>query len=107
VAELERNKLEIVNGLTDREYGRYTRQGGGEYIVTRFMDQAGKGFKASDESRLLESYAKRYAKYGIRCADPKRVMSLVRTQYTRYSRSATTTHTESGQGSTFRIDARN
>lgn len=72
IAYCERNEIHIERGLTDREYGKYIRKYGGEYIVTRFMDQAGKGFKASDEASLLESYAKRYAKYGIRCADPKK-----------------------------------
>lgn len=43
---------------------------GPERIVERFMDQASKGFWAHGESERQESYADRYYRYGIQCADP-------------------------------------
>lgn len=43
---------------------------GPERIIERFMDQAGKGFIASGEHQQVESYADRYYRYGIQCADP-------------------------------------
>jgi hypothetical protein len=69
IATLEGNRLEFQHGGTDKEYARYIRQQSGERIVYRFMDQAGKAFRASGESQLLETYARRYARYGIRCVD--------------------------------------
>jgi hypothetical protein len=43
---------------------------GPERIIERFMDQAGKGFIASGEHQQEESYADRYYRFGIQCADP-------------------------------------
>jgi hypothetical protein len=72
VAYLEGNKLEFHNAETDHEYAVYQRQKGGENIVTRFMDQAAKGFStaSSDGQRGGESYWDRYDKYGLMCLDP-------------------------------------
>lgn len=72
IAVLEGNRIEWVNAERDDEYGIYRDQPGGERVLYRFMDQAGKGFQASDESALLESYAKRYDRSGIHCSDPMR-----------------------------------
>jgi hypothetical protein len=70
VAKLEGNEIEWRNAETDQEYGIYRRKRGGERIIYRFMDQAGKGFRASDVSAPEESFARRYARYGIECSDP-------------------------------------
>lgn len=72
IACLEGNLIEWHNPEKPDEYGVYRRQPGGENVVYRFMDQAGKGFEASDEAHLLESYAKRYDRFGIQCVDPKK-----------------------------------
>ncbi len=52
------------------ERGMYVEKSGGEKIIYRYMDQAGKGFRATDESQPLESFSDRYDRYGIRCRDP-------------------------------------
>lgn len=70
LAVLEGNTLEWHKAEQDEEYATYKRARGGENVIYRFMDQAGKGFKASDESGLLESYARRYDRFGIQCVDP-------------------------------------
>jgi hypothetical protein len=72
VCYLEHNELEYHNEGTDDEYALYRRTDKGENIIYRFMDQAGKGFRASDESGLLENYAKRYDRFGIQCVDPQK-----------------------------------
>lgn len=72
IALLEGNLLEWREAETDAEHAVYRQQAGGERIIYRFMDQAGKGFRASDEAGLIESYAKRYWEYGIECCDPMR-----------------------------------
>lgn len=72
VAKIEGNRLEYRNIGTEREWAKYIQSPIGERIVMRFMDQAGKAFKASDESQMLETYAARYTRYGIRCSDPKK-----------------------------------
>jgi hypothetical protein len=41
-----------------------TRKPNGERITDRYMDQAGKGFYASGESQLQETYARRYDRFG-------------------------------------------
>jgi hypothetical protein len=72
IAKLEGNDLQWYLPETDDEYAVYREQPGGEKIVYRFMDQAGKGFRASGEQDNVESYARRYDRYGIRCHDPKK-----------------------------------
>lgn len=72
VAVLEGNSLEWKHAETDRERAVYRRNLTGERIVYRFMDQAGKGFRASSEGEELESYSTRYDRFGIRCIDPKK-----------------------------------
>jgi len=70
MAVLEGNELEWHNPETDREYGIYRMRAGGEKIVYRFMDQAGKAFRATGEGQQAESYAQRYARFGVQCQDP-------------------------------------
>lgn len=72
LAWLEGNHIEWRHPETNKEYGVYQRQSGGEKIAFRLMDQAGKGFAATGEAELLESFAKRFARYGIECKDPKK-----------------------------------
>lgn len=72
LAVLEGNYLEWKNAETDRERGIYRRNLTGERIVYRFMDQAGKGFRASSDGEEFESYSTRYDRFGIRCIDPKK-----------------------------------
>jgi hypothetical protein len=69
-AILEGNSLEWRNAETDDEYGVYVRKPSGEKVIERFMDQAGKGFYASGEAQLQETYARRYDRFGIQCSDP-------------------------------------
>jgi hypothetical protein len=70
IAVLEGNRLEWRNAETDDEYAIYRRTDKGERIIERFMDQAGKGFRASGEQQREETYATRYDRFGIQCADP-------------------------------------
>lgn len=70
IAVLEGNDLVFQKEHTDREYAKYVHRSGGEKIITRFMDQAGKGFRASGEADQEESFSDRFARYGIRCIDP-------------------------------------
>jgi hypothetical protein len=70
IAVLEGNRMEWRNAETDDEYALYRRTDKGERIIERFMDQAGKGFRASSESQREETYARRYDRFGIQCADP-------------------------------------
>jgi hypothetical protein len=70
IAVLEGNRLEWRNAETDDEYALYRRRDGGERVVERFMDQAGKGFRASGEAQREETYARRYDRFGIQCSDP-------------------------------------
>jgi hypothetical protein len=53
-------------------YAMVTPAPGGEHIVGRYMDTAGKAFKVSAEGQALETYASRYRQMGIVCADPIR-----------------------------------
>ena len=69
IAFLEWNTLEFRNEHTANEYASYRPQAGGERILQRFMDQAGKGF---NEQGTNDVYAKRYRQYGITCSDPKK-----------------------------------
>lgn len=73
IAHLEGCSLEWRREHTDLESAVLRMPDrGGERIVCRYMDVAGKGFKVSAEGAAFESYATRYAKYGITCADPIR-----------------------------------
>lgn len=73
VAVLEGNSIDWHNAETDAEYGRYRSKPGGENIIYRFMDQAGKAFKVSAEGQPHETFASRYADYGIQCSDPYKI----------------------------------
>lgn len=76
IAKLEGNKVvwTFEKDSNDPVYGTVPEggRGGSEYIMLRYMDQAGKAFRASGESQLLETYAKRYRRYGIQCSDPRK-----------------------------------
>lgn len=70
IAELEGNEIEWRRQQTDDEYGIYRRKARGENIVYRFMDQAGKGFRASGDGQAFEGQSDRYHRFGISCTDP-------------------------------------
>jgi hypothetical protein len=74
VAWSEGNSLEWRNAETDDEYAIYRQSKGpgthGEDILIRYMDQAGKGFRASADGAPEEFYSTRYSRFGIACADP-------------------------------------
>jgi hypothetical protein len=72
VAALEGNRIEWVQE-GDGWYGRYVRMPGGEEIVYRYMDQAGKAFKVSAEGTPIESIASRFRDYGMPCMDPYKI----------------------------------
>lgn len=70
-AALEGNRIEWRYPETDDEEGIYRHNREGEKIVMRFMDQAGKAFRATGEDATVhESYADRYRRFGIECYDP-------------------------------------
>lgn len=73
LAVLEGNSLEWRKPTTDDEYAIYRRRPGGELIVDRFMDQASKGFLASGDGQVQESYSTRYDRFGIQCRDPYKI----------------------------------
>jgi hypothetical protein len=70
IAHMEGNQIEWHGDTTSDGYGIYRRKPDGEKIMERFMDQAGKAFRASGENQVEESYAERYNRYGIECSDP-------------------------------------
>jgi len=72
IAWIEGNEIEWRNAETGEEYGVYRVKDKGERVLERYMDQAGKAFKASDEASLIETYARRYSRYGIDCRDPRK-----------------------------------
>lgn len=76
VAELEGHGMEIIHRGQDKEYGKIIKSDQGERVMLRLMDQAGKAFRASDEASLLETYARRYRKYGIYCSDPRKSIGV-------------------------------
>lgn len=63
-AETERERGKII---PRNEVGRRT-----ERIIARYMDQAGKGFKATGEGQETEFYSNRYQRFGITCLDPNK-----------------------------------
>lgn len=72
LAELEGNRIEWFHAEKDDEYGVYRERKDGERIIIRYMDTAGKAFRASGEEQSPESYAERYIRYGIECSAPKK-----------------------------------
>lgn len=72
IAALEGNRIEWRNAETDREFGIYRMEPHAERMIFRLMDQAGKGFKASGENEVLETYATRYARFGLHFRDPRK-----------------------------------
>lgn len=73
IARLEGNDLEFEQDRDGVEYGVYRKKEGGEEIVYRYMDQAGKAFKVSAEGTPLETIASRFNDYGLTCMDPYKV----------------------------------
>lgn len=74
IADWEGNKFDLRHRGTEREYAAYIyNKGTGEYILDRWMDQAGKGFIASAEDEEQESYTERYKRYGIDVSDPYKI----------------------------------
>lgn len=72
IARSEGNKIAWSHEQTDHESGAYRQCPGGERIIERFADQAGKGFRASGEADIEESYSEKYWRFGISCSDPLR-----------------------------------
>lgn len=70
IARLEGNEIEWHHPETSDEYGIYREKPGGERIVRRYMDQAGKGFMVANDGSDSESYSQRYNNFGIACSDP-------------------------------------
>jgi len=70
IALLEGNEIKWHNAETDDEWGEYVKKPNGEMIVYRFMDQAGKAFRATGEGQKEESFSARYDRFGIQCQDP-------------------------------------
>ena len=74
LAYLEGNSIEWYHAETDREYGVFRQGKGGEKIITRLMDQAGKSFNSRGENEKAESYWERYERFGLMFHEPyKRV----------------------------------
>ena len=70
IAVLEGNEIEWVHAEESNEYGIYRRKKGGEHVITRYMDQAGKAFNTRGEGEKAESYWEKYDRMGIACFDP-------------------------------------
>jgi hypothetical protein len=72
IAKMEGNSVKWVyeKSSSDPFFGDLIESG--EYIMRRYMDQAGKAFRATGEGQQLETYAQRYRRYGIQCSDPKK-----------------------------------
>ncbi|MCP4899747.1 MAG: hypothetical protein GY906_22505 [bacterium] len=69
IAWYEGNRIDWQNPNTPDCYGLYAMNGG-EKIVERYMDQAGKGFIATKDEDSQQSIADTFAQFGIECADP-------------------------------------
>lgn len=72
LARLEGNKIDWKHPDTNDEYGTFLNPVGSEKIVTRFMDQAGKGFSTGGDMIGAEDYWTRYNRYGLHCYEPKK-----------------------------------
>jgi len=72
IAAFEGNEIQWHNAETADEYGDYIEKRGGEIVVSRFMDQAGKGFAARKSEFDELSYWDFYRKCGIVCRGPKK-----------------------------------
>jgi len=72
LAFLEGNEILATNVGTPYELYTYSHRPGGERIVSRLMDQAGKGFRISGEGTPDLFIYDEYRKYGIYCADPRK-----------------------------------
>lgn len=70
IAALEGNSIRWHHPETEHMYGVYVQSKDGENIVDRYMDQAGKSFRASGENNSFVSYAARYREFGLPCRDP-------------------------------------
>jgi hypothetical protein len=72
LAFLEGNEIVGQHVGTPYEMYTYTHRDGGERIVSRLMDQAGKGFRISGEGTPDLFIYDEYRKYGIYCQDPRK-----------------------------------
>lgn len=72
VERFEGNKINWSHAETDMEYGIVEERLGGEKVLQRFMDQAGKGFREHSSATQSETYAMRYNKCGLQFSDPKK-----------------------------------
>jgi hypothetical protein len=72
IAFVEGNEIVATNPGTPYEMYQYTHRDGGERIVSRLMDQAGKGFRISGEGTPDLFIYDEYRKYGIYCQDPRK-----------------------------------
>ena len=72
VEMLEGNQIEWHHPETDMEYGVIRERPGGERVLQRFMDQAGKGFMEHSSATKSTSYALRYNACGLQFSDPKK-----------------------------------
>lgn len=73
VAVLEGNDVVFHQRDDGSEYGVYVKKDGGEEIVYRYMDQAGKAFRVSAEGTPIETIASRFSDYGLTCMDPYKI----------------------------------
>jgi len=74
IAVIEGNEIRWEDDGYGNAYGTYVEKGG-ESIVYRYMDQAGKAFKVSAEGTPLETIATRFRDYGLPCMDPYKIHS--------------------------------
>lgn len=75
IAHMEGNAIRWHKDSADVEYGEYVRKTGGEEVVYRYMDQAGKAFRVSGEGTPLETIAGKFRDYGMPCMDPYKIHS--------------------------------
>lgn len=68
--KFEGNEIIWKNSETPDEYGLYKQNKAGEVMLSRYMDQAGKGFQVSGDATESDSYWKRYADFGFICLPP-------------------------------------
>lgn len=73
VVHLEGNEVKWHHAETPDEYGSEVYLPGGERIVQRFMDQAGKAFSTGGDAAFkTENYWERYNRYGLQTYGPKK-----------------------------------
>ncbi len=75
IVHLEGNRLDWSDAETQDERGEYIERPGGERIIARYMDQAGKAFRSLHGTQEL-THAEIYRRFGIICKDPKKSHSV-------------------------------